>query len=137
MIKGIGHLAFTVENMKRSLEFYCDLLGFKHAFSIQDDNGKPWIEYVKVGTGQFIELFYGSKNKAEADSSHIGFHHLCLEVTDIEKIANQLKGKGIKLDSEPKRGKDDNLQCWVSDPDGNPIEFMEISKTSPHWVWYD
>ncbi|SDM29893.1 VOC family protein [Sediminibacillus halophilus] len=137
MIKGIGHLALTVEDMELSLDFYCGTLQFQHVFGIKDDNGNPWIEYIKVGTGQFIELFYGGDNRPEADANRIGFHHLCLEVTDIEKTANQLKEKGIKLDSEPKRGKDDNYQCWVSDPDGNWIEFMEISNASPHWAWYD
>lgn len=32
MIKGINHKGFHVVDMERSLEFYCNKLGFKKAF---------------------------------------------------------------------------------------------------------
>lgn len=137
MIKGIGHLALTVQDMEKSLLFYCDKLGFDRAFEIRDDENKPWIEYIKVGPGQFIELFYGGSTKQEGSSDTIGFNHLCLEVDDINKIAEHLKSQGITLDSEPKKGKDNNYQCWAKDPDGNRIEFMQIEPNSPHEKWYE
>ena len=136
MIKGIGHLALTVQDMEKSLHFYCDILGMKRAFDIPDDNGEPWIEYINVSSGQFIELFYGGQNKVPEPEDAIGFNHICLEVEDIEEIARHLTGKGVALDSAPKQGKDNNYQCWVKDPDGNRIEFMQIEKSSPHWKWY-
>ena len=34
MIKGISHLAFTAQDMEKSLKFYCDGLGLKHAFNL-------------------------------------------------------------------------------------------------------
>ncbi|WP_046174963.1 VOC family protein [Domibacillus indicus] len=132
MIKGIGHLALTVQNMDKSLQFYCDILGFERVFEIRDDENRPWIEYVKVAPGQFIELFYGGQNKPQERSHQIGFNHLCLEVNDINEIAYHLKAEGIILDVEPTRGKDNNYQCWIKDPDGNRIEFMQIEPDSPH-----
>ena len=131
MIKGIGHLAFDVADMKDSLHFYCDILGFKQAFDIPHDDGKPWIEYIKVTDGQFIELFYGGENKPEQVKRPIGFSHLCLEVEDIHVIAGHLKSSGVKLDVEPMQGKDHNWQCWAKDPDGNRIEFMQLHPDSP------
>lgn len=131
MIKGIGHLALTVEDMDKSLEFYCGVLGFEKAFEINDDDGNPWIVYVKVGAGQFIELFYGGDNKQEILTNQIGFNHLCLEVNDINEVANHIKMHGLQLDLEPKRGKDQNFQCWIKDPDGNRIEFMQLVPSSP------
>jgi len=133
MIKGIGHLALTVEDMEKSLEFYCDVLGFEKAFEIHDDEDKPWIVYIKVAPpGQFIELFYGGSNKPKEVNNQIGFNHLCLEVNDIHEIANHIKSQGLQLDIEPKRGKDNNYQCWIKDPDGNRIEFMQLDPSSPH-----
>ncbi|MBM7570740.1 VOC family protein [Aquibacillus albus] len=132
MIKGIGHVALKVEDMEKSLHFYCDVLGFKRAFEIRDDDNNPWIEYIKIAPGQFIELFYGGKNKPEAVGDAIGVDHLCLEVEDINEIANHLKSNGVTLDIEPQQGKDDNFQCWAKDPDGNRIEFMQLVPTSPH-----
>lgn len=131
MIKGIGHLAFDVANMEQSLHFYCDILGLKRAFAIPHDDGKPWIEYIKVADNQFIELFYGAENKPEQVARPIGFSHLCLEVEDIHTISAHLKSCGLKLDVEPMQGKDHNWQAWAKDPDGNRIEFMQLHPDSP------
>lgn len=127
MIKGIAHTAFVVTDMKKSLAFYCDVLGFTRVFGIEDDNQNPWIEYVKIRDGQFIELFYGNPQPMEGHT----YSHLCLEVDDIDEIAQRIKSHGIQLDVEPKQGKDLNYQCWVRDPDGNRIEFMKIHPDSP------
>jgi hypothetical protein len=50
MIKGINHNAIRVTNMEK-------------AFDLDDEEGKPWINYLKVVEGQFIELFYGGKRE--------------------------------------------------------------------------
>lgn len=131
MIKGIGHLAFDVSDMEQSLAFYCGILGFRKAFEIPHDDGRPWIVYLKVAGLQFIELFYGGLNKPAQVTKPIGFSHLCLEVDDIHAIAEHLAKNGVPLDVEPKRGKDHNWQCWVRDPDGNRIEFMQLDPSSP------
>ncbi len=129
MIKGIAHVAYNVLDMERSITFYCDVLGFKKAFTIDDDNGNPWIVYIKVKEGMFIELFY-TNNEKLTEQPRVGYSHLCLEVDDIHEIANHLKNKGLTLDVEPIQGKDLNWQCWIKDPDGNRIEFMQISPNS-------
>lgn len=131
MIKGIAHAAFTVSDMAESLRFYCDVLGFKKAFELNDDKGAPWIVYIKICTGQFIELFYGNGKNPEGLGKQASYSHLCLEVDDIVEIAERIKAKGLKLDSEPRQGKDLNYQCWVKDPDGNPIEFMQMHPDAP------
>ena len=131
VITGIGHVALKVEDMEKSLQFYCDVLGFERAFEIRDDDNNPCIEYIKVVPGQFIELFYGGKNKPEKVPDAIGHDHLCLVVDDINQTANHLKEKGITLVVEPTQGKDTNYQCWAKDPDGNRIEFMQMMPSSP------
>ena len=128
MIKAIAHVAFSVTDMERSVDFYCNKLGFKDAFEMKKD-GKPIIRYIKVSKNQFIELFYGNGDFGNKHS----YSHLCLEVDDIDMIANHLKQIGIALTSPVKQGMDTNYQCWAQDPDGNKIEFMQISKTSPQY----
>ncbi|TSB44614.1 VOC family protein [Alkalicoccobacillus porphyridii] len=131
MIKGIGHTAYTVENMDQSLRFYCEVLGFEKLFELKNEKDEPWIIYLKVCDGQFIELFYGGSKQIETNHSTIGYAHLCLEVDDIHEIANHLKEHGLTLDVEPKQGLDLNHQCWVRDPDGNRIEFMQMHPDAP------
>jgi catechol 2,3-dioxygenase-like lactoylglutathione lyase family enzyme len=132
MIKGLGHTAYNVSDMDKSLHFYCDVLGFKFLFQLKDDNGKPWINYLKVTDHQFVELFFnGTKAQSRDTSSEVGYNHLCLEVDDINQIADDLKGKGIVLDEEIKQGIDLNYQCWISDPDGNRVELMQFHPNAP------
>lgn len=132
MIRRLGHVALTVQDMEKSLDFYCNKLGMKKAFEIHRESGEPWIVYIKIVDGQFIELFYGGQERREIGSRTIGFNHLCLEVHDIREIAEHLKRQGVPLDVEPKLGLDHNWQCWARDPDGNRIEFMQLMPESPH-----
>ena len=38
---------------------------------------------------------------------------------------------GVVIDREPKLGLDHNWQAWISDPDGNKIELMQLAEDSP------
>ena len=128
MILGIAHLAYKVKDMDKSLDFYCRGLGFTHAFSIEDDDGNKWIEYLKAPDGRFIELFYPKGDEPAGTGT---FMHLCLQTDDCVAEAKRFESLGIDVWAKPKRGKDLNYQCWVSDPDGRPIEIMEYSPESP------
>ena len=50
---------------------------------------------------------------------------------DINALVADLKAQDIAIDREIKQGLDTNLQAWITDLDGNPIEFMQIADTSP------
>lgn len=128
MITRIAHNAYTVADMQKTLHFYCKQLGFNRVFSIPDNDGNPWIEYVKVAEGQFLEFFYPREGYVPNKGSYM---HLCLEVDDIHEQARVLEAAGVTIRSQPTRGKDCNWQCWVDDPDGNAIEFMQIDPNSP------
>lgn len=123
----IAHVAYHVVDMKEALHFYVEQLGLEHSFSIENAEGKPWIEYLKVCDGQFVELFYGGEGTNGVHS----YAHLCLQVEDIHACAKMLEEKGVTVDTPPVQGKDLNWQCWAHDPDGNPIEFMQIDANSP------
>lgn len=131
MIQSLGHAALTVEDMAASLKYYCDVLGCEKAFEIHKEDGTPWIVYVKVSDGRFIELFYGGEVKTLAVENKIGFNHLCFEVDNVQKVADLLVERGAPLDVAPKQGRDSNWQCWSHDPDGNRIEFMQLNADSP------
>jgi len=117
--------------MARSLQFYVAGLGLKKAFEIHDSQDRPWIVYLKVAPGNFIELFYGGEPATGFSRTTAGFQHLCLQCDDIPRTVGELAARGVPIESAPKRGKDGNTQAWVVDPDGVRIELMEISPESP------
>ncbi|MGD9909698.1 MAG: VOC family protein [Candidatus Izemoplasmatales bacterium] len=128
MIKGIAHLAFQVSNMENSISFYNKAFGFKKKFTLEDDMNQPWIVYLEVSKSQFIELFYSSLNFPRKEA--MSYQHLCLEVEDIFEFEKHIARIGLTLDKPVILGKDNNYQCWMNDPDGNPIEIMQYTKDS-------
>ena len=131
-ITSIGHIALTVSDMNKSLEFYSKVLGFPKVFDIEDEKGNPWIVYLKVGNGQFVELFYPAGEAPLDGVKRVSFSHLCFAVDDIQKTAADIQSRGGTLDRPIKTGRDGNYQCWVKDPDGTRIELMQIVPQSPH-----
>ena len=133
MITGIAHNAVTVRDMQESLRFYTEALGFKRAFEInRPENEEPWIVYMSIAPGQFLELFYGGTEDSHWRDSLIGFNHFCFEVDDIFQTVERVRGAGYPIDIEPKQGADMNWQAWVTDPNGVRIELMQIDPKSPH-----
>ncbi len=128
MILGISHLALVVQDFPRSLKFYEELLGFREVADWPDKQGRPWIKMLKVAPGQFIELFIDPQRQRPVHNDQ----HFCLEVDDIHAVAARLRGAGLVLDEEPTEGGQKNWQCWVKDPDGHRIEFMQMHPESLH-----
>lgn len=128
---GIGHMAFSVDNMEETLRLYRDVLEFEKIHEFNDDNGKPWLVYLRVKDGSYIELFYGATEKINRKDSGAGFLHICLECDDVYTTVAELQKKNIKIDIAPMQGKDKNCQAWITDPDGNRIELMTIDPDSP------
>ena len=133
MIMGIGHCAVTVKNMEESIKFYTEALGFEKVFEIANPaNGNPWIVYLNICKGQFIELFYDGTVDNPWRSELVGFNHLCFQVDDIHASAQKVKDAGYEIYDGPKMGCDNNWQAWVMDPNGIRVELMQIDPSSPH-----
>ena len=132
MITGIAHIAVTVKDMAESIQFYTKALGFTKAFDFRYPvTGEPWIEYLSVSSGQFVELFYGGTEENPWNDNLIGFNHLCLQVDDIYDLVRMIRDAGYPIDSEPVQGLDDNLQAWIRDPNSIRIELIQIIPNSP------
>jgi lactoylglutathione lyase len=131
MIKGLGHIAFRVTDLKRSLDFYCHKLGFKEAFRLErEGEPSPWIVYIQVAHNQFIELFPGAQREP-SPRGPVGYNHFCLVVDDMQATLREFGERGLEITGSPKQGLDHNWQYWINDPDGNAIELMQIMPDSP------
>lgn len=125
-ISQIAHWALKVHDLQRSLAFYRDTLGFVEMMRINHDDGQLMLVYLRVTDAQFVELFPRGKGDVAPDEDTTSMHHVCLQVNSIEETAAALRAAGVGLYREPKFGLDGNNQCWIKDPDGNRIEFMEM-----------
>jgi lactoylglutathione lyase len=129
-LTGIGHVALKVVDIERSLEFYRDRLGFAEMMRLDREDGSLWLVYLRITDTQFIELFPGGEGARAPGPERVAINHFCLESADIQATADALRAAGIALTVEPKMGADNNWQCWVEDPDGNRIEFMQMAQNA-------
>lgn len=133
MITGLGHVAFRITDLAKALDFYCGKLGFREAFRLErEGEPSPWIVYLQVAPNHFIELFPGAQGENSPRGRAVGYNHFCLVVDDMQRTLRELEARGLAITGEPQMGLDHNWQYWITDPDGNAIELMQIMPESPH-----
>ncbi len=129
-ISQIAHWALKVHDLQRSLAFYRDMLGFDEMLRISNTKGPPEshfsLVYLRVTNTQYVELFPDGAGSAGPDEKTTCVTHICLQVDSIASTAAELERLGVPLFRPQKFGLDGNNQCWITDPDGNRIEFMEM-----------
>lgn len=128
-ITDLGHVAYGVSDLDASLRFY-ELLGIKEAFRLTREDGSVILVYLHVSGDRFIEVF-PEQPGTERVSGATSYRHLCLVSDDIVNDIEHLRANGVTIDVEPKIGLDANTQSWFKDPDGNPIELMQLAAISP------
>ncbi len=122
----IAHVALQVRDLQASIDFY-EKLGFPEFLRLNNDDGDPWIVYLRVTDDFYFELFPGP-DTGWVKKGQTGVHHLSLESANLDETVQHLEEVGIPLESplKNKRGVDGNRGCWIVDPDGNRIELMEM-----------
>jgi len=125
-IKGIHHIAISVENLEQSVKFYMDLLGFIEIrrFERNDLNGKA--AFLKLGDVQLEIWEFKDNIESKDDLSNLkikGLRHIALSVDNFDKICTILKSKTGA--SEPRFGASGKRYCFIKDPNGIPIELYE------------
>jgi catechol 2,3-dioxygenase len=116
----IGHVHLKVSNLKRSLEFYCDSLGFEITTMYGNDAA-----FVSAG-GYHHHLglnTWFSKNAPPAPKNSVGlFHTAILYPTrkDLAVIFQRLRNENYPLTGASDHGVSEAL--YLDDPDGNGVE---------------
>jgi len=129
----MGHAAFRVRDLERSKQFYCDVLGLKPAFEmLPDEQGRGHIVYLYIANGQFLELFPAPNAADDFSGGNTGsYRHFQLEVDDLQRTITEIEARGLpRSPNPPRQGRDGNWQYWVTDPDGNRIELMQMASDS-------
>ena len=99
-ILGIEHVGIAVKDLKKSGEFWDEILDPNLKSRDVVDNQDVITDIYDTGRGK-IELLF-SKNKDSVISKFLknngpGIHHICLKVEDIVSAISELKEKGIQL----------------------------------------
>ena len=124
-----GHVAFRVSDVERSVRWYGEAFGAKKIYHAQAQGDRPELMFLEFAKGQLVEFFTGGKNMLPSPPDPIGYIHFCLVVDNLEQALAHL----ARVNVNPERkfiGRAKQRIAFISDPDGNSIELMEIPPES-------
>lgn len=126
MISGIHHVAIICSDIKRSVDFYTEILGFEVINSEYRESRKSWKVDMLLNDLQ-IELFtfYDSIDRPSYPEAK-GLRHLALKATDIVNDRQMIKNAGVIIEEIRKDICTGKRFYFFSHPDGLPTELYEI-----------
>jgi glyoxylase I family protein len=117
----LHHVSILVADTRKSLSFYCDVLGLKQTERPNFPFPGAWLEVSDKQQIHLIEL--PNPDPVVGRPEHGGRdRHFALIVPDLEEIRQRLERAGIAY-SVSKSGR---RALFCRDPDANAIEFIEV-----------
>ena len=138
----IRHTGLVTKNLKKSLNFWCNKIGFKiKSFNLE--KGKTInsvIDYknvlvktykLKDNNNNLLEILYfynapkTKKNNILAYSE--GYTHISLTVKNINRVYLKLKKAKVKFNSKPMLSEDKKvLMTYCKTPEGSFLELVQV-----------
>ena len=119
-VKAFLHVKIDVEDLERSLDFYCGKLLLQQIVRYDLPLGTVIVQVSPTGQPPGIELWYEKPFKGfDNDRLHVAF-----EVEDVERTVRELRERGVWIEQETFR-KGHELIAFLRDPDGYLIELNE------------
>jgi catechol 2,3-dioxygenase-like lactoylglutathione lyase family enzyme len=143
-VSSVAHTGITVSSLDRALDFWVNVLGFRHIYTWNFEN-TPFIEKIVgvpgaamslamvEGHGHSIELLEyqapGDRKVIKPRSCDVGSVHIGLYVEDMDVALARVAEAGWAPVAEPQTVDDGERKgmrlVYVRGPDGVTIEFMQ------------
>ena len=121
------HTMLRVGDLKKSLEFYQDVLGMRLLRQKDYPEGRFTLAFVGYG-GEAESTVLELTHNWDTESYDLGnaYGHIAIEVDDAYKACERVKekgGKGVREAGPMMHGT--TVIAFVEDPDGDKIEFIQ------------
>jgi catechol 2,3-dioxygenase-like lactoylglutathione lyase family enzyme len=132
-VRTLDHVTLVVKDLKRSHEFYADVLGMepmeRPAFSFEG----CWFKAGKTQIHLILE--HAESGPAGVDVPrhllHLSrTHHFAFEVPDTYAAADFLRRHNAPIVSGPKERPDGAIQVFTTDPDGHVVELCSPPRSA-------
>ena len=133
------HVAISVKDLERSLEFYRDLLGFEVDWEKDHYSGEAFSSIAGLpdaearlvmlkGYGTRVELFEyytpAGKDHGPRRQCDFGITHFALSVKNIHQVYERLSQAGVQFNCPPRNPRPGVWATYMKDPDGVTIELV-------------
>jgi catechol 2,3-dioxygenase-like lactoylglutathione lyase family enzyme len=119
-LRAFLHVKLDVEDLERSLEFYCGRLGLRQIVRYDRDDGIVIVQLSPTGEPPGVELWY----EAPGTALHNDRLHIAFAVEGVSEVVEALRRHGVPIEREPFRIGHERI-AFIRDPDGYLIELNE------------
>ena len=132
-LKKLGHMVLMVTDLKRSIDFYTQVMGMRVSDVYPETMMKGGMAFLRFNNDHHgIGLVGG----AAAESKNKELHHLAFEVDTVDEVIRareHLRKHNVKMDFEGRRRAGAQIAVEFRDPDGHVLEiFWGLDKVGPH-----
>ena len=123
-IIGTHHVAILTPNFARLRAFYTERLGLPVVGGFAEYS----IIFIAAGNTTIELEEQGPGERRGGPGNGSGWHHLALEVDDVDAAYAELSGQGIPFDGPPQDfppGAPSLRIAFFADPDGNTLELVQ------------
>jgi catechol 2,3-dioxygenase-like lactoylglutathione lyase family enzyme len=124
-IVGLNHVALSVPDLDKAVEYYTKTMGFPEAFRFVNPAGQVQLVYVQISKNTFIEL------QPAAAQRPPGINHFGLHVDNMAPATAMFKGRGAAVGDTVISGTKAILSNII-DPNGVRTELAELPPESLH-----
>jgi len=118
----LNHVGIYAKDFDESMRFYTQTMGFKEAFTIRDNTGKPTLSYLQITKDTFLEV-------APANERPVGLSHIGIWPVNLNAAVAALRQRGVKVD-DPRTGATKTSITNVTDPNGVRLELLDFLEGS-------
>ena len=123
------HTMVRVSDVDRSLDFYCNTLGFREVRRMENPQGRYTLIYLAAPGNEDedaqLELTYNWDPEPYGEGRNFG--HLASEVEDIYATCDRLMKHGVIINRPPR----DGHMAFIRSPDNISIELLQRGKPLP------
>ena len=128
------HTMVRVNNLEKSLEFYCEKLGLSEVNRIESEEGRFTLVYLAALEDIYsatrvesptLELTYNWDTEDYDGGRNFG--HLAYEVDDIYQTCQNLMDEGVTINRPPR----DGYMAFLRSPDNISIELLQKGQRLP------
>jgi len=128
-IQALYHIGIYTKDIKKSIEFYTKILGFREIWTGWVDHPTGMIHASVIRSGDIIIELVRPVDLNIVSNKHGPIQHLAFRVSNLKDVVSELNAKGIKTEPEEIESLPTFYQgihhTFIYGPSGERIELLE------------